>query len=64
MKYLFLSPVVWNFYKLQNQLLAASLADKGNDVVYLEPVKYKNWLKNSRFMNSDPLDWGTPGHTY
>ncbi len=27
------------------------MADKGNDVVYLEPVKYKNWLKNSRFQN-------------
>ena len=51
MKYLFLSPVVWNFYNLQNQLLAASLADKGFDVVYIEPVKYKNRQKNSRFSN-------------
>ncbi len=49
MRFLFLSPVVWNFYKLQNQLLALSLAKEGYEVMYAEPVKYKNWQKNKRF---------------
>jgi len=56
MKFLFFSPVVWNFYKLQNQVLAASLAEKGYDVIYVEPVKYKNWQKNSRFSSLSEND--------
>jgi len=48
MKFVFLSPVAWNFYPLQNQNLAIALAQNGHEVNYIEPVKYKNY-KNNRF---------------
>jgi len=49
MKFLFLSPVVWNFYPLQNQNLAISLAEREFEVFYIEPVRYKKWQYHIRF---------------
>lgn len=49
MKFLFLSPVTWNFYPLQNQNLALSLSRAKHEVVYAEPLKYKNHHTHNRF---------------
>ncbi|MDD3875856.1 MAG: glycosyltransferase [Bacteroidales bacterium] len=49
MKFLFISPVVWNFYKLQNQALPEALSLLNYETVYLNPVKYTRWKKNIRF---------------
>jgi glycosyltransferase involved in cell wall biosynthesis len=47
MKFLFISPVVWDFYKYRDQELPASLADRGNTCIYLNPLKYRNWENGS-----------------
>lgn len=51
LKFVFLSPVTWRFYKLQNQVLASELAQRSYNVTYIEPVKYKNADKVSRLQN-------------
>lgn len=48
LKFVFISPVTWRFYKLQNQVLASELAQRGYNVAYIEPVKYKNADRVSR----------------
>jgi glycosyltransferase involved in cell wall biosynthesis len=47
MKFLFISPVVWDFYKYRDQELRSSLAKRDHICVYLNPFRYKNWQKGS-----------------
>lgn len=47
MKILFISPVNWNFYKYRDQELPTTLASKGYNCIYLNPVRYKNWEKGA-----------------
>src|ERR1700728_997990 len=49
MKYLFLSPVVWNNYRSRNVELCMGLSDAGNECIYVDPVKYKNAENVLRF---------------
>lgn len=47
MKYLFLSPMVWGNYRGRNVELPLGLSAKGNECIYINPIKYKNWEKES-----------------
>lgn len=47
MKFLFISPLVWNFYKYREQELPCSLSKREIQCVFLNPVRYKNWQKGS-----------------
>jgi glycosyltransferase involved in cell wall biosynthesis len=47
MKYLFFSDVVWDYYRGMNIELPLAISDMGNECIYVNPVKYKNWEKGS-----------------
>ncbi|HTB32696.1 MAG TPA: glycosyltransferase [Bacteroidia bacterium] len=51
MKYLFLSPWVWNNYRNRNIEIPIGVSAEGNECIYVNPVKYKNWEKIFRLQN-------------
>jgi glycosyltransferase involved in cell wall biosynthesis len=46
-KYLFLSDVVWNYYRVMNIELPLAIAALGNECIYIDPIRYKQWEKGS-----------------
>ncbi len=59
MKYLFFSPVVWDYYLLQEQELAQRFSLQEHSCIYVNPVRYKNWEKGSVRLRS--LSQKNPG---
>src|SRR5690348_4493489 len=53
MKYLFFSPLVFNNYLNRYNEIPLGIDARGNECIFINPVKYKNWQKSAfRLQNS------------
>ncbi len=53
MKYLFFSPLIFNNYRNRHVEVPIGLDEAGNECVFIDPVKYKNWQTSAfRLQNS------------
>ncbi len=52
LKILHIAPLVWHYYRYRDQELPMELASRGHEVIYLNPVRYRNWeTASSRLQN-------------